>query len=264
VFTSDVPIFQRLMSSCTQVDNPRQADLFLVPYCFGTSSTLGWDHLKKSQRRQEVQRLERYASSILSPSSLEHYSNATAPRHLFLYSNDVQFLFGLYPQLGKAVFRSLVVHLGDDRYLIGPKPGRERQRLFELPNSLTVPYRVSHWMPAEGTLVARPDAGAKRFLVVANVNRYKNPFRSRLLKSLQSEAERLNVTDRVKLHHSQPRPLGTRGLLSCHCSSTAPAPSARAAPKPRALQAAPLCPPWPTIHRDFATGQAHEQEHAGC
>ena len=140
VCTSDIPIYQALVSACAHTDDPKQADRFLIPIGFGTSSVLGWDHLKKSQRAKEIGRIERDALSILSRSTLEHFNNETAGRHVFLYTNEVQFLFGLISGFGSAIFRSLVVHLGDDRFLIGPRPARKRQQMFELTRGLTVQF----------------------------------------------------------------------------------------------------------------------------
>ena len=203
-FTGDVPIYDRLMSTCPQVDDPAQADFFLVPWCFGAVSTFGWDKVKKRRRAKELRALEKHSTELLSPQALEHYSSATADRHVILYSQDVQFLFGLHPQLTDAVLRAIIVHLGDDHWIIGPLALPHRRCRYELTNDLVVPYRVSHWLqpPSRSPAVTGPwkerhdEPHPRKFLLLANINANKSSFRRHLLESLRAETKELNLSEK--------------------------------------------------------------------
>ena len=137
-FTSEIPMYQRIMSQCPRATRPEDADLFIVPFMFGTMMTLGWGlraigeaagrrggsgsgerwHPLVARQLLHVDAY-RHAHALMAraareiPSRLTHLRDATAHKHLFFFSCDVEYIsdYGV-----GAMQKSLILHLGDDAY----------------------------------------------------------------------------------------------------------------------------------------------------
>ena len=86
-------------------------------------------------------------AALAAKALLPHLNNATASRHVILFTCDSQFVnIELHPLLKE----SLIVHLGDDAFASSPTMhnyvGLQRAKNL-LRNAVVVPYRVSQWLP---------------------------------------------------------------------------------------------------------------------
>ena len=200
-FTTDVPIYKRLVSACPLTKDPAAADVFLVPYSFGTMMTLLWglkaasdhnlrhfrNHLDVSALKQEHRWMMDAAISI--PKNLPHFNESTAARHVFLFSVDNDFL-NLH--LNPLMSRAILVHLGDDALLSRRTDTSYRRKdVTPLINGLVVPYRISQWLPFG--FPAPHVTRTRRYLVSMNVNYKKAHVRSLLAIAVRAQAEELAV-----------------------------------------------------------------------
>lgn len=160
----------------------------------------------KGQALQLVQQ----AMHLFRRHRLPLLSARTAPRHLFLFSNDVQFVplqmiardWLNETTLTPLLMRSIVIHLGDDSSTVGPRSRTQKQPGRYLYNDLTVPYRVSQWM----ALGWPPPVLPKRFLLSGNLNGKKSRYRGQLLRALSSSAQKLGLQAALNLSSSNQPP----------------------------------------------------------
>lgn len=206
-YTSEVPIYQRLVSTCPLVTDPENADLFLVPFYFGYMMTLGWGvHAKSApgERRDTLRSDHRkmMGSAIAVRHALPYLNNQTAARHVFLFTCDSQFVnIDLHPLLR----HSLVVHLGDDEFAGDPRVRGSKLKRLHLPNGLIVPYRVSHWMPFGFSPLTA--AGPRRVLLSMNVNIERHLIRKQIVSHVRAAAARMDIPgDRLVLASSMMSP----------------------------------------------------------
>mmetsp|Transcript_70084 Transcript_70084/g.116388 ORF Transcript_70084/g.116388 Transcript_70084/m.116388 type:complete len:458 (-) Transcript_70084:169-1542(-) len=206
-FTSEVPVYDGLLSKCTLVADPSRADILLVPIWFGTAKAIDWGNGVRRDSRSWQLRRWLHALSSHSHVMLPHLTRDTAHRHVFLASVDSQFLPLLRKKAGSSTERTGIgtegmehaiwIHLGDDHFSQG-NSREDRSKSVRI-NSLVVPYRVSHWLPFGDA----PMAQAKSFLLFANINMHKGYSRNELAQFLQRESERLRLTKRVVLRGSR-------------------------------------------------------------
>ena len=216
VWTAEVPIYRRLLATCVITEDPKTADAFLVPMLFGTITTLKWGRFNGGgfTTRSFIGEMQQNATLFLpdvkkgKPSVLPYLNRTTEPRHIVLFTVDCQYA---WPQAQNM----LVVHLGDDaswlpceeKHLKGckrPRHSPKQSTYFE--NGLTVPYRISHWLPL-GLLGRRTSADRveglsrqRRWLLFGNLALQRHAARSRLASSLNDSAFRLGVYNRVYIH----------------------------------------------------------------
>jgi len=165
-YTGDWVILERMTRDCTLVDDPRLADFFLVPFLFGTLSAADWQRCYPLKRM-----LKKALKRVISGAMLVHLNRTTASRHVFLCSTDGQFCPATFGQ--GDLQNATIVHLGDDnvwgnhirnRYELA---ARQKGQGVVWHNALTVPHRVSQWLPP----FARPNPLAPRPLLLSgNVN----------------------------------------------------------------------------------------------
>ena len=193
-YTGEVPIYQRLISTCPTTDDPNAADLFLVPFFFGYMMTLGWQlktiHSATGWATWKAEHQEMMKAALAAKGLLPHLNNQTAARHVFLFSCDGQFV---NTDLHPLVRKSLVVHLGDDAFHGGPGLiNYVKLRHTQLmKNAVVVPYRVSQWLPHG---FSPPVVGPRRLLLSMNVNLKRHRSRQRVADQLLADATRLNVS----------------------------------------------------------------------
>jgi hypothetical protein len=194
-YTSEVPIYQRLVTACTVVDEPERADIYLVPFYFGYMMTLGWQvKMKEMPDAWRVEHREMMRAALSLKRALPYLDNRTASRHVLLFTCDSQFV---NIDLHKHFRESLIVHLGDDAFHGSPmlsavhggsSLGHEKHHL---PNGIIVPYRVSQWMPYgfnRSRLV-----GARKLLLSMNVNMERHPVRRKVAFAVTASAKGLKV-----------------------------------------------------------------------
>ena len=105
-------------------------------------------HSQRCRERLKGQALQlvQLATRLFRRHGLPLLSPRTAPRHLFLFSNDVQFVplqmmardWLNETAITPLLMRSLVVHLGDDSSTVGPRSRTQKQPGRYLYNDLTV------------------------------------------------------------------------------------------------------------------------------
>ena len=194
-YTSEVPIYRRLVSQCPTTLDPEKADMFLIPFFFGYMMTLGWQlkstsYSVPSLAQWKTEHREMMKAAIASKGLLPHLNNGTARKHLVLFTCDSQFVnIDLHP-----LFRSVtVVHLGDDGFAGSPHRnsylGQAGVR-NSLPNGVVVPYRVSQWMPMGFTA---PALAPRRFLLSMNVNLERHRIRRVIANQIMADATRLGM-----------------------------------------------------------------------
>ena len=150
---------------------------------------------------------------------LPHLANHSH-RHLFLCTTDSQYVYlGPHGASPGPEQHSIWVHLGDDHYTSfrggvvrrpGPKHGRA------LTHGLTVPYRVSHWMP----FGFPPPAVRKRHLLFSCVTRGKHRSRAHLHDALRNQTASLGLPDAALRLHDELIPVRTaaaEALRSTFC-----------------------------------------------
>mmetsp|Transcript_18389 Transcript_18389/g.58587 ORF Transcript_18389/g.58587 Transcript_18389/m.58587 type:complete len:364 (+) Transcript_18389:181-1272(+) len=213
-YTAESPIYRRLVSSCPQVDDPADAELFVVPFFFSFMVTAGWV-VRTQEQREARSAMVRAARSIQK--KLPALNETTAASHLFLFSCDSQFVvpLAIHPLLP----RSLVVHLGDDTAISHHSKRVLRNATF-LPHSLTVPYRVSQWLPGGGANHTVPLrlCRARPVLVSMNVNYARSSARRKIASALHDSAHDLSVNLSAIRDRRQPLSSGrinlTQSMLS--------------------------------------------------
>ena len=222
-YTAEIPIYQRLMASCPTTTDPNAADLFLVPFFFGYMMTLGWlPAVRGAHGSLPLQSAHRQMkrAALAAKALLPHLNNATASRHVILFTCDSQFVnIELHPLLKE----SLVVHLGDDAFASTPtmqnaddakdswlfaiKSSQVKSSAIHddakhrlLRNAVVVPYRVSQWLPFG---FKPPVVGHRALLVSMNVNVARHPIRKSVAAQLVADAERLNLASKRLLVSSK-------------------------------------------------------------
>ena len=152
-FTSEVPVLSQLLSACKRVHDPAAADAFVVGAPLGSAIVARWS--VKADSRDGGHLLQHLHSSNVNR-SLPYLSASTAGRHIFFCTVDSQFVYlgGGGPWAPPGVEQqSIWVHLGDDHFtnFLGPRHSPSHTpptaHGFAIPNGLTVPYRISHWLP---------------------------------------------------------------------------------------------------------------------
>ena len=203
------------METCQHTTDPNNADLFLVPFFFGTMMTLGWQ-VKNMPGNERSMHREMMRSAIAIGKNLTHLNNQTASRHLFLFSCDSQFVgVGLNPLMSS----SIVLHLGDDDYSgsvhdLRLAANRDKHRLR---HGLTVPYRVSQWLPFG---FKAPAVGPRRLLASMNANMKRAGVRGEIAGKLRAASKLVNVPDdRVLIteHMNGPAEAAQIALSSTFC-----------------------------------------------
>ena len=176
-----------------------------------TVETLRKHSLKcREKLKAKAKLLVQQAMRLFRRHGLPMLSARTAPRHLFLFSNDVQFVplqvmareWLNATALTPLLMRSLVVHLGDDSSTVGPRSITQKQPGRYLYNDLTVPYRVSQWMALGWPPPVRP----KRFLLSGNLNGKKSKYRGQLLHALGISGKKLGLVAALYLSSSNQPP----------------------------------------------------------
>lgn len=219
-YTAEIPIYQRLMTSCPTTTDPNAADLFLVPFFFGYMMTLGWlPEVRGAQGSSPLKSAHRQMkrAALAAKALLPHLNNATASRHVILFTCDSQFVnIELHPLLKE----SLIVHLGDDAFASSPTMhnyvGLQRAKNL-LRSAVVVPYRVSQWLPFG---FMPPVVGLRALLVSMNVNVARHPIRKSIAAQLVADAERLNLTSKRVLVSSKmlgPKEAALVALNSTFC-----------------------------------------------
>lgn len=190
-YTSEVPVYRRLISRCPTTTDPEMADVFLVPFFYGYMMTLGWQSKTyempaawKAAHHQMVR------AALTTRRLLTHLNNETAARHVILFTCDSQFVnIDLHPQLRT----STIIHLGDDGFHGYPSHSYYVGAMVEkhkMPNTVVVPYRVSQWLPIR---FVPPVVGPRRWLLSMNVNLERSHVRKRIAAALLSNHSDLGV-----------------------------------------------------------------------
>ena len=186
-YQADLPIWRALKSRCPIAASPSDADLFLVPFLYGSGATLKWGEYWRYSMRAQIDAIQRNATRLLH--RLPHLSAETAARHVLLFTIDVEFV-DLHKIAPPLLRQALVVHLGDDHV-----PCRAKFQLSTRPldASISVPYRVSQWCPLGFPPPIRP----KTRLLLANINPNRHATRGILAGHLRERAKALGIESRV-------------------------------------------------------------------
>ena len=195
-FTPDVPILIRLLQVATIVDDPAEADGFLVPVPLGTFQAANW-HMKAKGR------LFRELRALLG-AELVHLNESTSRRHIFLQTVD-SCMTGL-GELQKTPwlpFDSVVMHLGDDKWYSGnvQRTGFPMKRGVRFNNSIVVPYRavLPPRLPRSPAEAAADDRGLRPLLLYGAFAASRHPLRSQLARSVTAAALAAGVSARVRV-----------------------------------------------------------------
>ena len=233
-YTGELLVFQRLVRECRLVRNPALADYFLLPAFYGTCIAARWSNYPISND------LCPPGNRATEHMELPYLTNLTAARHLLLCSTDIQFC-----PLVRRLLNVTLIHLGDD-HAIGSGIRHfniENRRIcrtcisrqgFLLPNALTIPFRVSHWLhniTVDGTRIrtgtwagtgtgTRTGTGGRtalrskprRYLLSGNVNPKRHRCRAAIAAGCIRAAKRLNISSlvNVTVHTSFNRDNGLR------------------------------------------------------
>ena len=165
-YQSDLVIWRALMNRCPHAYSPQYADLFLVPYLFGTGGSQLWGEYFRAEMRQRLASLRKNSTQLCS--LLPHLNAQTASRHVLLMTLDVEFVDPSFhgaapPLLADALF----VHLGDDHL---PSRAKLQARIPPLKRALTVPSACHGFQPVPRVLLpadvraftSRPSQSASR------------------------------------------------------------------------------------------------------
>ena len=208
LWTAELPIFERLLSACGRTDSPHEADAFLVPLFFGMLSSFGWGLFNGGggTMRGLKHKFSQEATKLFARPP--HLTEENAARHIYLATVDVEFVEARW--FVKNGSRPIVVHLGDDHQAANPLPGKcagqtarcseaqieQWKKKLLLRNDLTVPYRLSSWLPMG---FPPPYVERKSLLLFGNVNLARHPSRRRLDEEIRMEAGRLGLSSRLLL-----------------------------------------------------------------
>ena len=189
-YTAEVLIWNRILQRCHLTADPESADGFLVPFWLGSGIVSGWDG-----RRPDTIGAAMQAATTTALAT--HLSPATASKHIFLCTVDVEFV-----PADNLTRHSVWVNLGDDdRTWL---PNDHSPNVMQLERSVTVPFRISPWLrSADAATRGEGGAGRRRdILLWSNVNVHRHPGRVRMNDLLLDEADGLGRTD-VRIEKQQ-------------------------------------------------------------
>ena len=188
-YQADLVVWRALMDRCPRATSPQHADVFVIPYLYGSSGSQLWGEYFRAAMRQQLASLRKNGTQLLH--QLPHLNAKTAARHVLLMTLDVEFadptFQGAAPPL---LANALLVHLGDDHV---PNRAKLQARTKPLRQALTVPIRVSQWCPLGFPPPERP----KQRLLLANINPGRHKTRAVLAAALMKRARDLGVESRV-------------------------------------------------------------------
>ena len=203
-FTSEWPVLTRLLTACRITSEPTLADAYVVPATLGTAIASRWSS-RAIFRPVQYDRSLQQLSPMLINETLPHLTWRTAKRHIFLCSVDSQFLpigGGDRSWPPGPEQHAVWIHLGDDQFTLFrsmPSPRSPASAHgFPIPNGLTVPYRISHWLPYGFP----PPSPTRRLLLFASVNGRKHVTRRLLVDALRNQSRRLGLDRQVVLDTS--------------------------------------------------------------
>lgn len=215
-YTAEVPIYQRLLSACTLVEEAEDADVIVLPPPRATVIAMGWRPPGRGTLN-DLSHLPKGLRALLA--------GAPPSKLLIFHTVDGQML---PPKLPPPLLNATWVHLGDTTFnKLGPCVFAERIRrrgcanVSHFANSLTVPHRTSQWMP----LGFPPPRPKKSLLLFANLNADKRTLgkllRKRLALSLAAEASSLNLSAQLHMNLVGVRTEGTTKLDAASGAATA-------------------------------------------
>ena len=188
--TADEAILQRLVATCRSTEDAAHADAFLVPYPFGTASTL---HqlpgvgATDNATSNVIRALRHGGGDVSIPravlrawlKTLPHLDAATEAKHLVLWTSD-----DAEAALDGAAQRMQLIHAAPALLAV---PARTA-----IVNSIVVPPRISHLLPLGNP---PPYAPHRRWLLFGS--RHAMPHK--LFLALNATAQRMGVRERILL-----------------------------------------------------------------
>ena len=102
-YTGDVPLW-RALQACPRAPSAEAADAIVVPYLFGSVTTIKWGQYWRWSARQYLDGLRRNGSTLLA--SLPRLDVPSASKHVLLWTTDVEFAPWI---LRRLVFRRVLV-----------------------------------------------------------------------------------------------------------------------------------------------------------
>ena len=201
-FTSELAVYCTLLRACRRVASAQSADLLLVPALLGGAIASGWTGSRGARNDRDgrmLHWLRRLHGREAMNATLPYLSAGieAARRHVFLCSVDSEFV----PLHGSSVGpeqHAIWMHLGDDAWTGKPRGARG----VHMPNGLTLPYRISHWLPF-GFPPRPPRPVARSLLLFGTINPTKHGTRRRLLASLRNQTlASAGLAREVLLHES--------------------------------------------------------------
>lgn len=215
-FTAEALLWKAMLERCEVVPSAADADVFLVPFWIGTTIVMGWGH-EGFRTPELVAWLDRFRKPHELQAWLPHLANYST-RHIFLCTTDSQYVYlgpkGSSPGPEKD---AIWVHYGDDHYTAHHagvrRPGVRHG--WPLAHGLTVPYRVSHWLPYGHPAPIL----TKRFLLYSAASPAKHSSRRMLHMLLRNQSAALGLTERVRLVDTLPtaRTASAEALRATFC-----------------------------------------------
>lgn len=194
-YTAEAAIYERIVAQCPLVADPSQADMYLVPFLFGFMMSIGWVHPQlKGSSPQRLEHGVMVAVTERMRAQLTHLNRTTASRHVILFTVDSEFI---YMKLHPSLTDTVLIHLGDDAFGThhndAEYKGIHSSRRFV--HGLTVPYRVSQWLP-HGFVA--PSAHSRPLLLSMNVDWTRSRSRATIASDIRAGHSALEPSLRVR------------------------------------------------------------------
>ena len=198
--TSEVPVLLRLLQVCTIVEDPAQADAFVVPFPICTWQMIGW--LRPPRPKVLTNLLQTVRHHLI------HLNESTASRHVLFYSLDICFL-GIGRHMPHAE-RTVIFTSGDDFYNSSTFWRRKAssgitivskaiRRQVRFNHSLTLPKRTHRprASPTDTSPAADDGTLARPILLFGALDPRRNRERGVAISAIQRSAAEAKVAERV-------------------------------------------------------------------
>ena len=172
---TDVPVMYKLLQVASIVEDPLQADVFLVPFLMGCNAMLGWGHgMQRVNARAHHAFFDDFAR--FSREQLAHYAR-WPHRHLFLFPLDSMFS-------PKWLRRSMIAHTGSGIIASGL--------------DVTIPYLVTLPRSTGGA----PSTGLRRNFVFLMASPSRNKVRAEVARQLRLASAGPSARGRIELYET--------------------------------------------------------------
>ena len=164
-YTSEIQIYNRIREKCKVVANHEDADLFIVPFWYGTAIVSGWGGQRPFKMKKHMGDFD----------NLRHLNDQTAHKHVYFCTVDSQFVIA-----NNRTQKSVWFHIGDDYHT-----GAPNKKGYFLSQSIPVPFQLSQWVHSNIEISSH-----RPIFLYSNTNLKRHAGRSKLQMQISTENQK--------------------------------------------------------------------------